>query len=428
MSEDVLVVGGGIEGHVAALTAAEEGAGSVRLLVPDGERFRHETGLIDLLGYTPEGDGPMGDPFETLSTLPPEHPYSRVGVEGVRTALSLFEDATGYVGGTTESNALVGTCNGNVKPTARYPESVAPGLVSKDREMLLVGFPEIVDFDVDLAAAKLDGKLPYDVGSTTIRLDVDSEEHQPALALARALNDDTETEDGLPARRAVAGKIRNSLDIEPRIGFPAVLGRDDSEAVRSDLESILQADVFELPLGPPSLPGMRLGSRLRSALDDAGVAVETGVTVTGVESSDGRIETLSATAEGPTAANGGSDATQFEAAQYVLATGGLAAGGLDSDRASITEPIFDCDVPHPGDREDWVTAEFLGDQPFARFGLDVDDEFRPLSADGSHSFENLRAAGPVLGGADFAAEQSTGGVAVATGYRAGELAADGSDS
>ena len=67
---------------------------------------------------------------------------------------------------------------------------------------------------------------------------------------------------------------------------------------------------------------------------------------------------------------------------------------------------------------------FLDDQPFARAGLAVDDEFRPLDADGTPEFENLRAAGRVLGGADVAAEQSTGGVAVVTGYVAGQLAAE----
>jgi glycerol-3-phosphate dehydrogenase subunit B len=219
----------------------------------------------------------------------------------------------------------------------------------------------------------------------------------------------------------VAGKIRNDLDIEPRIGFPAVLGRTDADDVRSDLEAILQADVFEVPLGPPSMPGLRLADRLRSELDDAGVAVETGMTVTDVETADGRVASVEVAGG---SAEGDDLRERYGGEQFVLATGGLGAGGLRADRERIGEPAFGCHVAQPADRADWVAEGFLDDQPFARAGLAVDDEFRPLDADGTPEFENLRAAGRVLGGADVAAEQSTGGVAVVTGYAAGQLAAE----
>lgn len=424
MTDDVVVVGGGIEGYCAALSAASERpAASVRLLVDDQGRFRHETGLLDVLGYTPDGEGPVREPFAALSELPAEHPYSRVGIEGVRSGLSLFADVTGYAGTDSDANALVATPNGNVKPTQLYPEGVASGLASDDREMLLVDLPQIADLDAELAAAKLDSRLPYDVRSTTITLDVDIEDH-PAVGFAAALDEGVELEEELPVRRALAARTRNALDVEPRVGFPAVLGRTEHDEIRSDLETILQADVFEVPLGPPSVPGMRLRSRLRSALDDAGVTVETGVTVTDVEARDGRIERVHAVADGAGDTTDTDATDAFDASQYVLATGGLAAGGLDSDRGSIAEPTVGCHVPHPTDRADWTAEEFLGDQPFARVGLDVDDQLRPQSADGSPAFENLRAAGRILGGGDFAAEQSGGGIAVATGYRAGQLASE----
>ncbi|PSP59599.1 anaerobic glycerol-3-phosphate dehydrogenase subunit B [Halobacteriales archaeon QH_7_66_37] len=371
-----------MEGYVAALTAAlEEPVADVRLLVRDDGRFCHEPGWIDLLGYPPaDGDTagdddvgpvrePLQEPFAALADLPEDHPYSRAGIEGVRRALSLFEELSGYEGLESDANALVATATGEVTPTFLYPDSVASGLASDGRETLLVGFERIVDFDAALAAAKLDEFLPYDVGHTTIELDVEVGGAEPAKRFAAVLDDNAELDGELPARRAVAGKIRNELDIEPRIGFPAVLGRTDADEVRSDLEAILQADVFEVPLGPPSMPGLRLADRLRSELD-------------------------------------------------------VGAGGLRADRERIREPAFGCHVAQPADRADWVAEGFLDDQPFARAGLAVDDEFRPLDADGTPEFENLRAAGRVLGGADVAAEQSTGGVAVVTGYAAGQLAAE----
>ncbi len=435
-ADDVVVIGGGLAGYVAALTAAlEEPVASVRLLVPRADRFERATGLVDLLGYTPDGDGPLADPFSALDALPAAHPYSRVGVDDIRRALSLFEAVTGYDGFDSDANALVPTCNGSVKPTHMYPESVTPGLASKDEACLLVGFGQVADLHADYAADKLDSKLPYDVESTTISLPVDTDgeeeesaadeggdadstesddgdDQHPVLTLADALDENVEFEGRLPARRAVAGKIRNALDIEPRIGFPAVLGLDAADDVRSDLESILQADPFEIPLGPPSLLGLRLERRLRAELDDAGVTVESAVTLTDFEAESGQIRRVS-TAEG-----------SYEAAAFVLATGGVAAGGLESTPEQILEPLFGCHVSQPEERGEWVAEDFLGDHPFSRLGLAVDDQFRPLGDDDQPSFENLRAAGRILGGGDFAAEQSTSGVAVVTGHRTGVLSVE----
>jgi len=420
MTDDVVVVGGSLAGYVAALSAARARSdAAVRLLAPDSGRFRRETGLVDLLGYTPDGEGPVREPFSVLPDLPADHPYSRVGVEGVRDALSLFEDATGYDGGDSEANALVATCTGEVTPTYLYPESVTPGLVSDDREMLLVGFERVVDFDAALVAAKLDDHLPYDVGSITLTFPVDPGGEHPVERFADALDENEDVGDDLPVRRALAGQIRNDLDIEPRIGFPSVLGRTDADGVRGDIEAILQADPFEIPLGPPNLPGIRLEARLRSALDDAGVAVETGVTVTDVERADGRIVGLE-TDDGSDDEN---PRERHEASEYVLATGGLGAGGLESDRERIVEATLGCHVPQPAERSEWVAPAFLDDQPFARVGLDVDDDLRPQGRDATPEFGNLRAAGRILGGADLAA-QGAGGVAVATGHRAGQLAVE----
>jgi anaerobic glycerol-3-phosphate dehydrogenase len=54
----------------------------------------------------------------------------------------------------------------------------------------------------------------------------------------------------------------------------------------------------------------------------------------------------------------------------------------------------------------------------------VHTELRPTTGDGTVEFENLRAAGSVLGGYDFAAEKSGSGVSIATGHAAGTAAAE----
>ena len=168
--------------------------------------------------------------------------------------------------------------------------------------------------------------------------------------------------------------------------------------------------------GPPSLPGLRLEDALVAALDSAGASVTTGNPVVDYEAADGRIEAVYVEQNG--------QRTPYHAGQFVLATGGLVGGGVDSDRAHVYEPVFGCHVAHPDDRYEWSEAAAFGEHAFARFGVTVDGDLRPLDARGEAEFANLRAAGSVLGGYDFAAEKSGSGVSLATGFVAGTNAAE----
>lgn len=418
IESDVLVVGGGLAGLTSAVAAARAGA-DTRLVSHKQSTLRHASGLVDVLGYTPDGDGPLADPFEAIPDLPPEHPYATVGVDGVRDALALFDDAVpGYEGGHTDRNALVPTHGGTVKPTARYPAGAAAGVASDDRDVLLVGFGALADFHAPQAAAHLaDAGVPFDVRGATVAFPGDLRADAKVTRYASLLDANTEVAvDGgeRPVRAALAERVAAALDGEDRVGFPAVLGDDDPAGVRRALADALGADVFEVPMGPPSLPGLRLEDALFDALDAAGAGIETGNPVVGYEGGD-RIEHVVVDKQGAR--------VPYAADQYVLATGGLVGKGVESDRGGVTEPVFGCHVPHSSDRYDWFDDDTFGDHAFAQFGVRTDDDLRPVAADGGVEFENLRAAGAVLGGYDFAAEKSGSGVSVATGHAAGRAAA-----
>jgi glycerol-3-phosphate dehydrogenase subunit B len=408
ISDDVLVVGGGLAGCAAALAAARAGV-QVRVVTRAESTLRQASGLVDVLGYPPDGGGPVVDPFEALPTLPAGHPYERVGAEAVRDGLALFDEAAGdlYRGGHTDRNALVPTAGGAVKPTARYPASVAPGLASKRADALLVGFAGRTDLDAPLAAAHLAAAgVPFDVRGATVAFPGAFRDDAAVTRYAHALDRD---EDG--ARAALAERVRPHLRGASRVGFPAVLGAERPTAVRESLVDALGVPVFEVPTGPPSVPGTRLAERLRGALDAAGVRVTDGVPVVDFESADGRIERVVVERNG--------QRVPHDVAQVVLATGGLVGGGVESDREAVQEPVFGCHVHHPADRDDWFADGPFGEHPFPRFGVAVDDEMRPLDAADAPEFENLRAAGAVLGRCDAAAEKSGSGVSLATGHAAG---------
>lgn len=430
MSDDVLVVGSGLGGCLAAATAAQKTPASrIRLLAPDEERFDYHSGLIDVLGYTPvngadsalsELPAPVDNPLAALTDLPDDHPYSLLGPEVVREALATFDRlCPAYRGNHTEKNALVMTPGGRPTPAARYPASMAPGLLSRPEAALLVGFEQIPDFDSHLVADVLDSSLSYDVTSLPVEFPTQVTEYPAGPQLAAILDenlpvDDTvgDSERKTSVREALADLIRPELDLEPRVGLPAVLGRQAHDEIRRELRNTLSARVFEIPVGPPSIPGRRLYSRLQASLSEAGVTVESECEITGFETAAGRIECVQ------------TEAGAYDAREFVLATGDLETGGLVADSAGVREPVFDCHVSHSTDSSEWVAREFLGDHPFARFGVDVDESLRPLDSSGSVEYENLRAVGELLGGPDYIAEQSGDGVAIATGYAAGRRAGE----
>ena len=416
------VIGGGLAGAVAALSAARHRDVSVRLLTAGETSLEAASGLVDVLGYAPDRDGPLVDPFDAIAHLPEEHPYSTVGVGAVREGLALFDDVAGdaYAGGGTDRNALVPTHLGNLKPTARYPVTVAPGLASREQRTTLVGFEELTDVDAALAADRLDRTLPYEVWGTEVTLPVDLEGVPETTDLAAALDAAQERDGGREVFERFHDELSRDIlmhdDTDRRVGIPAVLGVEATEELRAELATTVESPVFEVPTGPPSVLGRRLERLLRRALEAADVEVLAEHRVTGVEPANGDVEALTVET------SDGEKRVETEAA--VLATGGLVGGGVEGTRESVREPVFDCYVAHPDDGSEWAVEPPLGAHPFARFGVETDAGLRPLDPRGSPEFGTLRAAGSVLGGYDFAAEKSGSGVSIATGYLAGRLAAE----
>ena len=444
ITSEVLVVGGGLAGTTAALSAAREGA-DVRLVSHKQSTLQQASGLVDALGYIPPrspDDDPTAtptagrtgarsdrpdpelvvDPFEAIDRLPAGHPYRLVGADALRAGLALFDETVGgYRGGHTDRNALVPTFGGALKPTARYPDAAAAGLASDERPMLVVGVRSLSAYDARMVADRLAAAgVPFPVAGAELEFPAAFREDATVTRFARALDRD-EPASGTPARAALAAAVEPHIgDVDggaARVGFPAFLGDDEAVAVRADLADRLGVDVFEVPMGPPSLPGRRLEDALHGALEAAGVRHETGVPVVGGETDGaGRVERLLVDRSGT--------AVPYAAEAVVLATGGLVGKGLESDRTGVREPVLGCHVPHAADRYEWFVDDVFGDQPYARFGVRTDERLRPLGPDDEVQYPNVTVAGATLAGADVAREKSASGVSLATGLVAGREAAE----
>ncbi len=416
IEDDVLVIGGGLAGMTAALAAAAAGS-SVRVVSKAESSLGHASGLLDVLGRI---DGELvSDPYRAIARVDTDHPYAMLGTDRVRQAMDWFDGILGdaYTGD-SHTNALVPTIAGTVTPTARYPRTMAAGLASDDRSTLLVDIDRMPAVDAPLAAARLEAAgVPFSVRGASITM--------PGLAtdITRShfarLVDRNETIADEPIRDQLAAAIASVHDGEARIGFPAVLGLEQPAVVIDYLSAALDADVFELPTDPPSVPGERLTRLLEAALDDAGVRMTAGVPIVDVNAADGRVRDVRGTHA--------NTSVPYRADQYILATGGLVGGGVVADRSTVHEPLFGCHVSQPADRADWYADTPAGPHAFPRFGVHTDHEMRPLEADGMPTFVNLRAAGAVIGGADFPAQHAGSGISIATGWHAGRRAAEAID-
>jgi glycerol-3-phosphate dehydrogenase subunit B len=249
---DTIVIGAGLAGLMGALALAE--AGRAPLLLAKGQGTTHWTaGTIDIWGAASEGNprAALGE----LVAAQPDHPYARVGADGVAEALDRFrmlmEGARYPYAGSLDRNVLLPTAIGALRPSALVPATMVGGDMRLGGPLLIAGFRELRDFFPPLAAANLAAQ-GIDARGVYLRLPSTKRKLDFSTRSFAELFDD-------PAFRADIGRqLREQKGDARRIGLPAVLGLHDPLSVVADLQAFSGAQVFEIPTLPPSVPGMRL--------------------------------------------------------------------------------------------------------------------------------------------------------------------------
>ncbi len=422
MFYDVIVIGAGLAGLMAAEAAQEKGA-RVLILARGMGSLPLTSGCIDGLGYFPSSSPvPVSSPLTALGRFRdfhPQHPYSKLGQARILSALNCFRDLaqSGEVpyAGEFDSNFLIPTALGTFHPTCLVPETMKNGLLSLPGRVLLLGFEGLKDFSSCLAEQNLNllqaqGRIAPSFRAENLACPGWGEKPVNGLNLARAFDEQE-------FRDRFVRQVQPLLEGTEKLGLPAVVGLRFSYRAWTDLQKKLGTDIFEIPLPPPSIPGLRLYNVLRSHLQGKGVRTIIGLSVLKPVIEAGEIKGLIL---------GESRKSPFyRASAYVLATGKFVGGGLDAQPNRVFETLFDLPVQYPRNRKAWFNTQLLtaAGQPFNSFGVEVDEALQPVDPAGKVVYENLFAAGGILAHADSMAEKSGGGVAVATGYAAGELAA-----
>jgi glycerol-3-phosphate dehydrogenase subunit B len=420
---DVLVIGGGLAGAVAALQAQALGA-SVLVV-------RRSPGATALsggaIGVAPDLDALPGDPLRErrsplesarrLAARRPGHPYAVLGVHHLEEALGfaaahlseLMEPPDGRPRFLAHVVGGVGECALCLRSQAAGDLRRARGLVA------VVGFSGHLGFDARLVASAV-ARLTASGGPGVAVVEAAAftgadDGALRSVELARALEPPG-------AAEALGAAIRAVLPRGATVALvPPVLGLDPVARVHARVEAAAGLPVAEALSDPPSVPGLRVDAALLARLDGAGVEVLVGEVAPG---------------GGPGRAVRVGDSV-IEARSWVLATGRFLGGGLVRG-AGLVEPLLG--LPVLASEAGAAGLALAGRppsaltlrrrkaaQPLLAAGLAVDEAGRPLDETGRPADERLFAAGAVLGGHEHAADGTGLGVAILSGWIAGRGAA-----
>jgi glycerol-3-phosphate dehydrogenase subunit B len=404
MPYDLIVIGMGLSGLMAAKTAAQ--AGQKVLIVGKGMGSLYLfSNTIDLLGSLPKGKK-TGEGLSQWIKDHPKHPYSKMGPEKIEEALSSFVSLfpPPYSFQNIENgNCFIPTGAGTFRPTYLVPDTMVAGTSLKEGNGLIVGFKDFKDFYAHYVADQLKCR------GTTLTLPDFPDQEMTATALARLMEKKS-------FRENIGREIKKQLHHETQVGFPAILGMRNPIQVKEDLEKIMSANVFEIPIPPPSIPGIRIFNRFKEWLIQKGVTFLPGYSVSKAIIKGKRCEGMEMT-HPPVI-------TTYSADRYILATGRFMGGGLVASDQRISEPIFSLPVAQPPSREDWFGKSFFNrlPHPVHEAGILTDASFRPTNENGNPILENVWAAGSILAYHHCIGEKSREGIEIATGYMAAKYA------
>lgn len=418
---DCVVIGGGLSGLTCGITCLAEGL-SCAVIASGMSALHFSSGSVDLLGYFPESTV-VPNPFDALPRFidaHPGHPYAGCGIDAIRAALAFFKQETANAGlplyENHTSNHFHVTALGTLKPTFFSQQSVfnqeIRSVIDRAPSIAIVNIHGFRDFHPQMTAANLSRHKLFaacDIQCAEIRLPEKEKNPSPihamrSIDIARLF--DTAADPDEMARRIVSACPKADI-----VGMPAVLGIEHHNAVLARLREKTGKIIYEIPTLPPSIPGMRLDSALKSRFAALGGVFIQGETVEKGCIADGRVESIHTKNQKDT----------LRANFYVLSTGSFFSGGLTSRFDRIEEPVFNLVLAPSPDARSLGSETFFdpAGHAFLSAGVATDEAFHPKTPAGDR-VENLFCTGAVLSGYNPVNQGCGGGVAVATGYVAGQ--------
>lgn len=414
-NSDVLVIGSGMSGLVAALAAAKRGR-KVTILSRGVGALAIGSGCVDILGYV-DGQPVTSHPLDALEALPAVHPYRLLGRDRVAAACGFLEDVCAAHGmpllPMKEGNRLVPSIMGTLKPSGLCPASADGDKLLQAQKVAVATIAGLRDCQPNLIIKQLrrypalkaidftEIVLPSPLGKTHRNI--------TALDLARHVDRPEGLSWLADALKAIAAR-------QDLILLPTVCGV--RHFLWKRLEGLLGCPVVEMLSIPPGVSGLRLRACLLDALRGLDVTLLENTTVIRALVEDEHCRGVITA--------GLDHEHSYHADQIIVATGGFMGDGFSATPGNMQESIFrlplcleNGEAPS-ANPADWSEANVFARHAFATLRVRVDEQLRPCSSTGALLLDNVRFVGRSLGGYDFATEKSGNGVALATAWYAAQ--------
>ena len=138
---DVLVIGGGLAGFMAAAVAASHNQ-KVAVLTYGSGSLPLASGAIDFLNAK--------DPKAAIKNLPAHHPYKKIGAKDIDAAVKFFCDITAQgnlpYNGKLSAQIPIVTAVGTLKYSALVPESMDASRLADKKKIFVVEIKGLKDF------------------------------------------------------------------------------------------------------------------------------------------------------------------------------------------------------------------------------------------------------------------------------------------
>lgn len=397
MKFDTIIIGGGLCGLTAGIELSRKGKKC--MIVSSGQSALHFfSGSFELCSLS-------DDPFEAIAQMQPEHPYSKIGLENVKTLSaslkSFYKEAGIKFKGIKDANHWRITPLGVLKRAWLTMDEYATLPSTGDipwKKVALLNIDGFLDFHTSYVAAGLDK-----IGVETVIKAVSMPE------LDRLRTNPTEMRSTNIAKTVtgdlvgmLAARINEYAKDVDAVFMPAVVG------LSSSLDVVKLKELVDRPLHfvgtlPPSVPGIRLQFMLKKYFQKLGGTYMLGDTVTAGQFEDGRLKSITTQNHGD---------VKFEADNFILASGNFFSKGLSSDIDGVYEPVFGLDMDSIAERPQWYKRNMFESQPYMSFGVATDKDFKARK-DG-RTIDNLYAAGAVLSGFNAMKEGSGAGISILT--------------
>lgn len=403
---DLIVVGAGFAGLLAAIRGAQKGKRTA-ILAKGAGSLAIGGGVVDILGYT-QDKKPINLPFEAAQSLPAHHPYTILGIDKLKKSIEYFKKLSAELGypfiSDSDKNSWMPTAIGTLRPTFLRAGSMNPQNLDSDR-IIVVGIAGLKDFYPELVIKGLMQQPVYKHKSYSfVKITSPYQEYADltALDIARQM-------DKPEGRQWLVNALKEHISAGSSVIIPPVMGTEPVNTIRQELEAELSVKCMETSVMPPSVTGLRMRNMLVKEAKRLNIEYFDMAEVNQADLSGTTCEAIYTT---------GDKDRKFTAEKYIIATGGLLGGGIKTTPGKAWEQIFKIDLNAPKNQEEWSERQLFGDKQhlFGVMGVSVDSALNPVSTEGDKLLTNVQFIGKSVGGYDYTREKCGNGVALVSAY------------